>query len=300
LTANGTIFTNQLVVASNVQLANVANVSYFGNTIDAAGSGNDNHYIALFDSTSGNNRFQSNTLLAFDTSNTTLAVGYSSYTPLPNTIYQGTGSSFRYIQNNLQNLNNEGSADWVATADNGSDTTGYVDMGIAGGAQSYGIHKPNDGYLLVAGQTGIGFGNLWIGTGTADVSSANIGGIYFHIGDLGTSNIVGFITRGNDTLTGVPTWSIGKSSGANTNYTLDVSGSANVGAVYINNTKVLGEGFALPVAFGGSGLQTVTANSVLFGNGTGAFGVTNAPTSGQVLQYRTDGVKFGGLDGGTF
>ena len=300
ITANGTIITNQLLVASNVQLANVANVAYYGNVVDAAGSGNDKHYIMLSDSNSGNNRFQSNSLIAFDTSNTTLAVGYSAYTPLPNTIYQSTGSSNEYVQNNIQNLNNEGSADWIATADNGTDTTGYVDMGIAGGNHTYGIHKPNDGYLLVAGQTGIGFGNLWIGTGTADVSSANIGGIYFHVGDVETSNIVGFITRASDSLVGAPTWAIGKSSGANTNYTLDVSGAANVASLYINNTKVLGEGFGLPVAFGGTGLQTVTANSVIFGNGTGAFGVTNAPTAGQVLQYRTDGVKFGGLDGGTF
>lgn len=300
ITANGTIITNQLLVASNVQLANVANVAYYGNVADSTGSGNDKHYIMLSDSNSGNNRFQSNSLIAFDTSNTTLAVGYSAYTPLPNTIYQSTGSSNEYVQNNIQNLNNEGSADWVATADNGTDTTGYVDMGIAGGNHTYGIHKPNDGYLLVAGQTGIGFGNLWIGTGTADVSSANIGGIYFHVGDVETSNIVGFITRASNSLVGAPTWAIGKSSGANTNYTLDVSGAANVASLYINNTKVLGEGFGLPVAFGGTGLQTVTANSVIFGNGTGAFGVTNAPAAGQVLQYRTDGVKFGGLDGGTF
>jgi hypothetical protein len=301
MTANGTIITNQLLVASNVQLANVANVAYYGNVVDATGSGNDKHYIMLSDSNSGNNRFQSNSLIAFDTSNTTLAVGYSAYTPLPNTIYQSTGSSNEYVQNNIQNLNNEGSADWVATADNGSDTTGYIDMGIAGGGYTYdGFHKPNDGYLYVTGQTGQGFGNLWIGTATADVSSANIGGVYFHIGAVETSNIVGFITRASNSLVGAPTWAIGKSSGANTNYTLDVSGAANVASLYINNTKVLGEGFGLPVAFGGTGLQTVTANSVLFGNGTGAFGVTNAPAAGQVLQYRTDGVKFGGLDGGTF
>jgi hypothetical protein len=301
ITANGTIITNQLVVTSNVQLANVANVAYYGNVIDATGSGNDKHYIMLSDSATGNNRFQSNSLIAFDTANTTLAVGYSAYTPLPNTVYQATGSSDHYVQNNIQNINNEGSADWVATADNGSDTTGYIDMGIAGGGYTYdGFHKPNDGYLYVTGQTGQGFGNLWIGTATADVSSANIGGVYFHIGAVETSNIVGFITRASNSLTGVPTWAIGKSSGANTNYTLDVSGAANVGSVYINNTKVLGESFGLPVAFGGTGLQTVTANSVLFGNGTGAFGVTNAPSAGQILQYRTDGVKFGGLDGGTF
>ena len=301
LTANSTIITDQLIVAANVQLANVANVSYFANVVDATGSGNDKHYIMLSDGATGNNRFQSNSLIAFDTSNTTLAVGYSAYTPLPNTIYQATGSSNQYVQNNLQNINNEGSGDFVVTADNGSDSTGFIDMGIAGGNYNYDtFHKPNDGYLYVAGQTGQGFGNLWIGTATADTTSANIGSVYFHIGAEESSNIVGYITRNNNTLTGAPTWALGKSTAANSSYILDANGSANVAALYINNTKVLGEAFALPVPFGGTGLTNITANTVLFGNGSGAVGTTNTPSAGQVLQYRTDGVKFGGLDGGTF
>lgn len=301
LTANSTIITNQLIVASNVQLANVANVAYYANVVDATGSGNDKHYILLSDAATGNNRFQSNSLIAFDTSNTTLAVGYSAYTPLPNTIYQATGSSKHYVQNNLQNINNEGSGDFVVTADNGSDVTGFIDMGIAGGNYNYdSFHKPNDGYLYVAGQTGQGFGNLWIGTATATTSSANIGSVYFHIGALESSNIVGYITRENNTLTGAPTWALGKNTAANSSYILDVAGSANVSSLFINNTKVLGESFALPVPFGGTGLTSVTANTVLYGNGSNALGVSNAPTAGQVLQYRTDGIKFGGLDGGTF
>ena len=301
ITANGTIITNQLVVTSNVQLANVANVAYYGNVVDAVTPLAGKHYIMLSDGNSGNNRFQANSLIAFDTSNTTLAVGYSAYTPLPNTLYQATGSSRHYIQNNIQNINNEGSGDFVVTADNGTDTTGYIDMGMAGGNYNYdGFHKPNDGYLLVTGQTGQGFGNLWIGTATATTSSANIGGIYLHIGAVETSNIVGYITRSSNSLTGTPTWAIGKSSGANHAYTLDVNGAANVASLFINGTQVLGQSFALPVSFGGTGLQTITANTVLYGNGTGAIGMSNAPTAGQVLQYRTDGVKFGGLDGGLF
>jgi len=307
LTANSTIRTDQLIVAANVQLANVANVAYFANVVDATGSGNDKHYIMLSDGATGNNRFQSNSLIAFDTSNTTLAVGYSAYTPLPNTIYQGTGSSQWYVQNNLQNINNEGSADYVVTADNGSDSTGFLDMGMAGGAYDFlqssgetGPFRPNDGYIQVVGSTGIGKGNLIIATGTANTDFTQVGSIILSIGNQTYSNIVGFITRENNSTTGTPTFSFGKGVSANSAYAFDLNGAANVGSVFINNTKVLGGGFALPVAFGGSGLQSVTANSVLFGNGTGAFGVTNAPTSGQVLQYRTDGVKFGGLDGGTF
>lgn len=301
LTANSTIRTDQLIVAANVQLANVANVAYYGNVVDAVTPVAGKHYIMLSDGNSGNNRFQANSLIAFDTQNTTLAVGYSAYTPLPNTIYQATGSSKFYVQNNLQNINNEGSGDFVVTADNGTDATGYIDMGMAGGNYNYdSFHKPNDGYLYVAGQTGQGFGNLWIGTATADTSSANIGSVYFHIGALESSNIVGYITRNNNTLTGAPTWALGKNTGANSSYILDVAGSANVASLFINNTKVLGESFALPVPFGGTGLTSVTANTILFGNGSNALGVSNVPTAGQVLQYRTDGIKFGGLDGGTF
>ena len=54
------------------------------------------------------------------------------------------------------------------------------------------------------------------------------------------------------------------------------------------------------VPYGGTGNTSFTAKGVLYGNGTGALGMSNAPSAGQVLQYRTDGVKFGGLDGGTF
>lgn len=301
LTANGTIITNQLIVASNVELANVANVSYYGNILNSTGSGNDRHFIMLSDDTSGNTRFQANTLFNFDTSNTTLSVGYTAYTPLPNTIYQATGSSRNYVQNNIQNINNEGSADWVATADNGTDTTGYIDMGIAGGGYTYdGFHKPNDGYLYVAGNTGQGLGNLWIGTAEANTTNDTIGSIYLHIGAVAASNIVGYISRQNNSQTGPSTWAINKTTGAVYTYALDVNGSANVSSLYINGTQVLGESFALPVTFGGTGLTSITANAVLFGSGSGALGVSNAPSAGQVLQYRTDGVKFGGLDGGTF
>jgi hypothetical protein len=301
LTANSTIITNQLIVASNVQLANVANVSYFGNIIDATGSGNDLHHVMLSDGSTGNTRFQSNTLFTFDTANTTLSVGYTSYTPLPNTLYQATGSSKQYIQNNIQNLNNEGSGDWVATADNGNDTKGYIDMGIAGGNYTYdGFHLSNDGYLFVAGNTGIGLGNLWIGTAVSNTLNQTIGSIYFHLGYDSAANVVGYISRGSNNPANTSTWAINKNSGANQTYALDVNGSANVSALYINNTQVLGDSFALPVTFGGTGRTSVTANTILFGAGSGQLLETNVPTAGQVLQYRTDGVKFGGLDGGVF
>lgn len=310
LTANGTITTDQLIVASNVQLANVANVSYNSNILHLNYPASYKHKITMVDEVSGNNRLHANTLFTFDAANTTVEVGYSSYTPLPNTMYQGTGSSKSYVQNNIQNLNNEGSADWVVTADNGSDTHGFLDVGLGGGNYDFltdagetGPFKANDGWIQVVGNTGVGKGNLIIATGTSNTTVAEVGSIIFSVGNQAYANIAGYISRQDNELMGSLTWAINKipgSSPANYNYALDVNGLANVASVYINNTKVLGEAFALPVSFGGTGLQSVTANTVLFGNGTGALGVTNAPTAGQVLQYRTDGVKFGGLDGGTF
>lgn len=301
LTANGTIYADQVVVAANVQLANVANVAYYSSVSHADGHIQNQHYILLSHSVSGNNAIEANNLLKFDATNTTFAVGYSAYTPLPNTMVQATGSSRDYVQNNIQNINNEGSADYVVTADNGSDTSGYIDMGIAGGGYTYdGFHLPNDGYLYVAGNTGIGFGNLWIGTAEANTTNDTIGSVYLHLGAVSAANIVGYISRQNNSQTGSPTWAINKATGAAYTYSLDVNGSANVSALYINNTQVLGESFALPVNFGGTGRTSVTANTVLVGNGSGAFNITNVPNAGQVLQYRTDGVVFGGLDGGTF
>jgi hypothetical protein len=140
-------------------------------------------------------------------------------------------------------------------------------------------------------------------TGTSNTSVAEVGSIIFSVGNQAYSNIAGYISRQDNNPTGPLTWAINKIPGistANSSYKLDVNGSANVASLHINNTKVLGEGFALPVTYGGTGLQSVTTNAVLFGNGTGNLGFSNAPSQGHVLQYRSDGVKFGGLDGGTF
>ena len=79
----------------------------------------------------------------------------------------GKGTINNYLQLNIQNLSNGASAssDVVATADNGSETTNYVDMGINGSANTSGIMGgANDAYLYNIGQ------NFLVGTGTASKS----------------------------------------------------------------------------------------------------------------------------------
>ena len=151
--------------------------------------------------------------------------------------------------------------------------------------------------------------SLVSGTITANTqlnaASANIVGLL----DAGSARIA-IVVANTSLLSGTITANTALNAGsanivnlltaASINVTTLNATTGNLASIFINNTEILSNTVALPVSFGGTGLQTVGANTMLFGNGTGALGVTNSPTAGQVLQYRTDGVKFGGLDGGTF
>jgi hypothetical protein len=120
--------------------------------------------------------------------NNPLNVGVSPIT-LPNTIGQFVSSSNNYIQVNLQNTDEEGTADYVVTANAGGDTYYYIDMGYTNinynplnannslGTSAY----PLDGYLYVQGDgPGTLGGNLIIGTTTPDREVVLIsGGINF-------------------------------------------------------------------------------------------------------------------------
>ena len=88
-------------------------------------------------------------------------------TPLPNLIAQFTGNTSSYVQVNAQNIDPNGSADFVVTSDVGDDTTFYIDMGIQGSQATEGTLYPLDGYLYVQGNTGQEHGNLIIGTTSA-------------------------------------------------------------------------------------------------------------------------------------
>ncbi len=128
------------------------------------------------------------TLAAGLYSNNNLVVG-NNFTVLPNVVGQFTGNSATYIQVNIENLNSTGSGDYVATADDGTDTDHYIDMGINGSTYSdptYSALKAHDGYLYVA-SSGAGKGNLTIG------STNSTGRVNFAVGGLETANIVGYV-----------------------------------------------------------------------------------------------------------
>lgn len=77
-------------------------------------------------------------------------------TTLPNTSFQAFTTGNYYMQANQQNLSSgaEASSDWVATADNGTDTENYMDVGIASSGYNYAgfsAFKPNTGYIVSTG-----------------------------------------------------------------------------------------------------------------------------------------------------
>ena len=167
-----------------------------------------------------------------------LYAGVVGYTELPNVIVQVTGNVDSYSQINFQNTNTGAyaSADIVVTADDGTDTTKYIDLGIANSGYNYPgyeILKPHDGYLDVA-------------TGNLVLYLQNAGyNMYFYTGGTTTTNEPGFSTAfpqitledGFGTIIEPTTESVSQTTGA-----LRVRGGVgilgNLHAAAINNTPI--------------------------------------------------------------
>jgi hypothetical protein len=157
-----------------------------------------------------------------------LYAGAPGYTALPQVVAQFTTNYNGYAQLNSQNLNagDQSSTDFVATANNGSDSTYFLDLGIASSGYDPAVAaannalgtviSPNDAYLYIAGNlaTTTG-GNLAIGTQTAGkvvrvfaggVNSANVVLTIQSNGISTAGNVTGtyFIGSGQF-LTGLPT-----------------------------------------------------------------------------------------------
>ena len=92
---------------------------------------------------------------------------------LPQSTAQFFSNVAGYSQVNQQNIssNTWASSDFIATADNGNDSQGYIDLGVNSSTYNqatFTISKANDGYLYVQGNATTGGGNLAIGTATAN------------------------------------------------------------------------------------------------------------------------------------
>jgi len=104
-------------------------------------------------------------------------------TTLPNSTFQSFATANTYIQTNQQNLSSgaSASADNVLTADNGTDTQNYVDLGVASSGYNdatFPAILPNSGYLVSTGT------DLRIQAGTNGAVSAVDKDIVFNAGLL--------------------------------------------------------------------------------------------------------------------
>ena len=143
-------------------------------------------------------KFTAHTLAANLFSNEILNVGVNQQN-LPNTIAQFSLGGESYIQTNLVNTNDGGTADIVVTANVGSggtDAANFIDMGYANknyqpGSEFNNIGNavnPKDGYLYVQGTAGSNGGNLIVGTTTSNTT------LKFIVGGGTSANIVASMT----------------------------------------------------------------------------------------------------------
>jgi hypothetical protein len=143
-------------------------------------------------------------------------------TTLAGAVFSAEGSENGYVQLNIRNANNgsDASSDFVATADDGDDTSNYIDLGINSSQYAhpgFTIAGAHDGYLYTSN------GNLAIGTANSTAYKS----LSFFTGGTLAGNEVLRIQDG----AGGANIGIGRTD---PNYKIDVVGSINASNILIN------------------------------------------------------------------
>ena len=168
-------------------------------------------------------KFTAHTLAQGLYSHEVLNVGNNAVT-LPNTIAQFALAGESYIQTNLVNTNDGGTADIVVTANTGTDSTYFIDMGYANKDYQPGSEFNNignavnrlDGYIYAQGSTGNTWGgNLIVGSTTTGKE------VRFIAGGGSVSNVVAKMSDSTITFNRSITFADGTSQNTS-------SGSASV------------------------------------------------------------------------
>lgn len=246
--------------------------------------------------------------------NTTIFAGHAYGVPLPgatNPLIGATGNANNYVQAYIRNTNSGGSAsaDFTAYSDDGSDVSGWIDMGISSStynSEFYTLVGPGDGSLLMSATNGSGAsGNLVIGTDSTGVHND----IVFQTGGFtGAKHPIFSLRNGQGAFVDSTTVSTSNSTGA-----LIVKGGVGVqdglyaDSLYDFNSRVLST--VVPVSGGGVTLsQSKSGNTVtLTVNNTGVISLTantnqltsNGTTGNLVIGLATTTVSSGQYGGST-
>ena len=140
-----------------------------------------------------------------------MRIGIGSFPLIGNSVAQFGGTTNTYLQVNIQNhsTGTQASSDYIATANNGDDSSYFIDMGINGSNYSdpsFSIQHSNDAYLYTNGA------NLTIGTASSGTA------VIFHAGGTTASDEVMRITSNHDVGIGT----------TNPSSTLDVVGDGRI------------------------------------------------------------------------
>ena len=157
-----------------------------------------------------------------------------------------------YGQLALHQITDTSSADFIAYPDNGTDGSGWIDMGITGSDfsdETFGITGPNDGYIFMSAPEGTtGEGNLVFATGDTGTSNK----IIFAAGGYASGNTQMEITPDENIHIEINTPSTSPTTGALTVVGgVGIQGDMNIqGDVSIEGT----------ITFGGGGTTVETSN----------------------------------------
>jgi hypothetical protein len=208
-----------------------------------------------------------------------------------------TGDADSFVQFALKNHSNGTSAstDMICYASNGSNESGWIDMGITSenfADTTYGVTGPSDGYIFMkAPQTGVGAGQLFISTA-----------------ETGTKNDIVFSTdgfdSGNERMRIVGKDRVDKKAGVEI-YIETASTSSSTGALRVNggigllgNLNV-GGNFNLVgnITIGGTGSTTSTSTLVIENpmNFLANSNPSNNQDIGMVGQYVSGSTKYTGI-----
>jgi hypothetical protein len=205
------------------------------------------------------------------------AAGFSSAAALTNpvAVFNVTAADYAQIAFKNSSASADASTDFIAYSNNGSDTDGYIDMGITSSNfadAGFTITGKGDGYIFMVGAAGgTDLGNLVLATG--DTGSQNK--IIFAAGGLASDNTQMVITPDVNVHIEIPTASTSPTTGA-----LTIVGGVGISG----DINIAGN-----VTFGGAGttLETSTlavADPLIF---VGNENLTDSVDLGLIAEYAT-------------
>jgi len=200
---------------------------------------------------------------AAPTGNQTIIAGTPGFTPTVPAAAQFTGSASGSYQYEIQNTstNAAASTDFVATADNGTDTTQYVNLGVNGSAYSapgvWTINGANDAYLYASD------GELAVGTASNKPLDFFTGGL------LAANNRMSISGTGSISMTGANA----------TLLTAGANGATNPALTVDSSTASSAAGWAVKSSAAGASTTGATSLTVT-SSGTNENGYISAKGTG--------------------